>query len=127
MHDFDRPAIRSLADLETRWLARRKYWVQRLGRLRLGVEPIEEQLARYRRVTWVLTAVPGFVAGFILVLFAVFRRPDIGLIVAALLFLPIAIGAWVGHALLVSRARQYLAEQNEYLRQKDLLERGIIR
>ncbi len=115
----------SLAELETRWAARRKHWARTLGRVRLGVEPIEEQLARYRLVTWVLTAVPGFVAAFILVLFAVFRRPDIGLIVAGLLFLPIAIGAWVGHALLVSRARHYLAERDEYLRQKERLQGGI--
>src|ERR1039457_4354291 len=127
MHDDDQAATLSLPDLETRWSARRTYWARKLGRLRLGVEPIEEQLARYRRVTWVLTAVPGFVSAFILVLFTVFQRPDIGLIVAALLFLPIAAGAWIGHALLVSRGRRYLVERDDYLSAKERLESGISR
>ena len=48
-------------DLESRWRMREKQWRRKLGRLRLGVEPIEEQLARYRRVTWVLTAVPAVI------------------------------------------------------------------
>ena len=71
-----------------------------------------------------LTAIPGFVARSFC-LFAAFGRPDIGLVVSALLFLPIASGAWLGHALLVSRARQYLAERDEYLRQKERLQSGI--
>src|SRR6516225_6052938 len=82
MRDHNQLGASSLAELETRWAARSKHWARKLGRVRLGVEPIEEQLARYRRVTWVLTAVPGFVAAFLFCLFAVFGRPDIGLFVA---------------------------------------------
>ena len=43
-------------------------------------------------MTWMLTAVPGFLSTALLTLFSVFGRPDIGLVVAALLFLPIAAG-----------------------------------
>ena len=46
-------------DLEARWRLRENHWRRKLGRLKLGVEPIEEQLTRYRRVTWALTAVPA--------------------------------------------------------------------
>ena len=87
---------------------------RKLGRLRLGVEPIEEQLTRYRRVTWVLTAVPAFLSTFLFCLFAVFSRPDVGLVVAALLFLPICSGAWLGYLGLTRRARRYMAELNDY-------------
>jgi hypothetical protein len=115
----------ALSDLESRWTARRKYWARKLGRLRLGVEPIDEQLTRYRRVTWVLTAIPGFLSAFIFCLFAVFGRPDIGLVVAALLFLPIALGAWLGYSLLERRGRRYLAELDEYNRAKERFETEI--
>jgi len=114
MHDQRQPQAASLSELERSWIARRKYWAGKLGRLRLGVEPIEEQLTRYRRVTWVLTAVPAFLSTFLFCLFAVFRRPDVGLVVAALLFLPICSGAWLGYLGLRRRARRYLAELNDY-------------
>ncbi len=110
----EKPAPSSLADLEAIWQARRAYWARKLGRIRLGVEPIEEQLTRYRRVTWMLTAVPAFVSTVIFTLLTVFRRPDIGAVAAALLFLPIVAGAWLGYFLLQSRARRYLVELDEY-------------
>ncbi len=108
------PTANSLADLDAMWSARRTYWARKLGRIRLGVEPIEEQLTRYRRVTWMLTAVAGFLSTALLTLFSVFGRPDIGLVVAALLFLPIAAGAWLGFFLLQRRGRRYLGELAEY-------------
>jgi hypothetical protein len=104
----------SLADLETRWSARRSDWVRKLGRLRLGVEPIEEQLSRYRRVTWMLTAIPGFLSAVLFTLFTVFGRPGIGVVVAALFFVPIASGAWVGDFLRERRGRRYLVELENY-------------
>jgi hypothetical protein len=119
MNDNDQPPTLSLPDLEARWSARRQYWARKLGRLRLGVEPIEEQLTRYRRVTWMLTAVPGFLSTFLFCLFAVFGRPDIGLFVAGLLFLPIVAGAWLGYFLLQRRGRRYLAELDDYHRAKE--------
>ena len=45
-------ASKDLAELESRWRVRERNWARRLGRLRLGVEPLEEQLTRYRRTTW---------------------------------------------------------------------------
>jgi hypothetical protein len=68
-------------------------WRRKLGRLRLGVEPIEEQLARYRRVTWALTLIPLGVGAIFLILFTVFGRPDIGLILITTLLLTIRVGA----------------------------------
>ena len=106
-------------DLESRWRLRENQWRRKLGRLRLGVEPIEEQLVRYRRVTWALTAVPALLGLMFLTLFTVFGRPDIGLIFDAIVLLPIVIGAWLDYALLASRATRYLAEFGEYLREKD--------
>src|SRR5579872_2698036 len=94
----------ALEDLETRWRLRESDWRRKLGRLRLGVEPIEEQLDRYRRVTWALTVVPCLLGVFFFTLFAVFRRPDIGLVLVAVLLLPIVLGAWWDYAMLARRA-----------------------
>jgi hypothetical protein len=55
-------------------------------------------------------------------LFAVFGRPDIGLIVDAVILLPIVAVAWFDYALLARRARRYLEERCQYLHEK---ERGI--
>ena len=59
-----------------------------------------------------------------LTLFTVFGRPDIGLIFDAVVLLPIVVVAWLDHALLARRARRYLAELSEYLREKELQTRG---
>jgi hypothetical protein len=107
-------------DLESRWRLRENHWRRKLGRLKLGVEPIEEQLTRYRRVTWALTAVPAVIGLMFLTLFTVFGRPDIGLIFDAIVLLPIVIGAWLDHALLARRARRYRVELGEFLREKEL-------
>jgi hypothetical protein len=111
-------------DLDSRWRSRESRWRRKLGRLRLGVEPIEEQLARYRGVTWALTAVPSVLALMFLTLFGVFGRPDIGLIFDAIILLPIIIVAWLDYALLASRAKRYLAELGEYRRDKALITTG---
>jgi hypothetical protein len=106
-------------ELETRWRHRENQWRRKLGRLRLGVEPIEEQLTRYRRVTWGLTVVPSVLAVFFLTLFTVFGRPDVGLILVSIVLLPIILGAWFDYALLSWRARQYLAEAAAYSSEKE--------
>jgi hypothetical protein len=103
-----------LDDLEARWRLREREWRGKLGRLRLGVEPIEEQLARYRRVAWGLTVIPGIMAVMFLSLFSVFGRPDIGLAVVALLFVPIILSSWLGHKSLERRAGTYLAERARF-------------
>lgn len=70
---------------------------QPAGRFRVGPEPIEDQLARHRRVTLGLTAVAGGVGLMFLALFAAFRAPLIGLVVAGVLIGPIIAGAWLNH------------------------------
>src|SRR6266540_118303 len=100
--------------LDAAWHVRQRYWRRKLGRLRLGVEPLEEQLARYRRVTWMLTAIPLVLAAMFVSLFAAFRRPDIGLIVALVLFCPIVVLAWLDLALLQLRVARYTQELQEY-------------
>ena len=109
----------SLADLEAAWSTRKTYWASKLGRLRLGVEPVEQQLARYRRVTWMLTAIPGFLSAMLFTLFAVFGRPGIGAVVAALFFLPIVSGAWIGYFLLDRKGRRYLVELRNYQTERE--------
>jgi hypothetical protein len=116
---MERKASMPEDDLESRWRLRENEWRRKLGRLRLRVEPIEDQLTRYRRVTWVLTALPSFLALVFITLFAIFGRPGIGLVVAAILWLPIVIGAWFDYAILARRARRYLAESSEYCRLKE--------
>jgi hypothetical protein len=117
-------APKSASELEAEWLLRRAFWARKLGRLRIGVEPIEEQLTRHRRVTWMLTAVPGLLSIALFSLFAAFKRPDIGVCVAALLFVPIAAGAWLGEFLRDRRGRAYLAEWAEYERAKAAIQSG---
>jgi hypothetical protein len=90
--------------------ARRRYWRRKLGRLRLGAEPIEEQLARYRRVTWMLTAIPIGIGLMFVGLFAAFDRPDVGALLSAVLLAPVVLVAWADDALLRARARRYLRE-----------------
>jgi len=106
-------------ELESRWRHRENQWRRKLGRLRLGVEPIEEQLTRYRRVTWALTVVPSVLAVMFLTLFTVFGRPDVGLILVSILLLPIILGAWLDYVLLSWRARRYLVEAEAYLNEKE--------
>jgi hypothetical protein len=100
------------------WEARQLYWRRKLGRLRLGAEPIEEQLERYRRVTVVLTVIAAALALVFVSLFTAFGRPDVGAVVAFVLFAPVVATAWVDHALLRRRAAGYLAELREYERSR---------
>lgn len=93
-----------------RWESRRRYWKRKLGRLRLGVEPLDDQLARYRRVTWLLTAIPLAMGLFIVALFTAFKRPDVGVVFASVLFLPIIAIAWIDFGLMAWRASCYERE-----------------
>ncbi len=112
---------KDLNDLETQWSERERAWARRLGRLRLGVEPLEEQLDRYRRTTWALVIVPGLIAVLFLALFTAFRRPDIGLVVILILFAPMMLFAWMDYARLKRRAAAYLAERARYEEEKERL------
>ena len=113
---------KQIEDLDTQWRLREGRWRYQLGRLRLGVEPLGEQLVRYRRVTWALTVVPSLLALMFLTLFGVFGRPDIGLIFVAIVLAPIVVGAWIDYTLLAKRARRYLAEHDEYVLRKSQME-----
>jgi hypothetical protein len=113
---------KQIEDLDTQWRLREGRWRYQLGRLRLGVEPLGEQLVRYRRVTWALTVVPSLLALMFLSLFGVFGRPDIGLIFVAIVLAPIVLGAWIDYTLLAKRARRYLAEHDEYVLRKAQME-----
>ena len=94
-----------LEELEAQWRSRKAQWRYKIGRLRLGVEPLDEQLLRYRRVTWALTVVPSLLGLIFLTLFGVFGRPDIGLVFVLIILAPIVVGAWVDYMLLASRAQ----------------------
>jgi hypothetical protein len=96
------------------WDKRLPYWQRRLGRLRLGAEPIEAQLTRYRRATWVLSIIVFAMAAFIVALFTAFRRPGIGLVFALVLFGPIGILAWIDYGLLRWRANRFERERREH-------------
>jgi hypothetical protein len=98
--------------------ARQVYWQRKLGRLRLGAEPLEVQLARYRRVTWMLTAVPLAIGLMFVALFTAFGRPGIGMIVALILLLPIVLLAWLEYGLLARRAAHYAREQAEWAQRR---------
>ena len=89
---------------------RQREWQAKLGRLRLGAEPLEVQLERYRRVTWMLTAVPAGLAFFFFLLFSAFRRPGIGAVVALSFSVPIIVIAWVDFLRLRNRACAYWRE-----------------
>src|SRR3954469_8121357 len=107
---------RNELDGDEAWRERERYWRRKLGRLRLGVEPLEDQLARYRRVTWMLTAVPLAIGLMFVGLFAAFRRPDVGLVLVSVLLLPIVAVAWLDYARLRLRAGRYLRERGEHER-----------
>ena len=66
--------------------------------------------------TWALTAVPSILGVFFVTLFTVFGRPDIGMILVALVLLPIVMGAWWDYAIMAGRARRYRREADEYSR-----------
>ena len=90
---------------------RRAYWERKLRRLRLDAEPIEEQIAKYKRVTWALTIISTIMALMFVALFSAFRRPDLGLLFAAILFGPIVSLAWLDFKKLERDALAYLAER----------------
>jgi hypothetical protein len=69
--------------------------------------------------------VPAILAVMFVALFGVFGRPEIGCVFAAIVLLPIALGAWLDYALLVRRARGYQIEHALHLREKELRGRAL--
>jgi hypothetical protein len=96
------------------WAERERHWRRKLGRLKLGVEPLEEQLARYRRATGMLSVVTALNALMFVALFAAFGAPKVGLIVSAIILLPIAAFAWLDFKMLERRAAAYERERRAF-------------
>ncbi|HWE37547.1 MAG TPA: hypothetical protein VG406_13340 [Isosphaeraceae bacterium] len=88
----------------------RRAWARRLGRLRLGAEPLSVQLERYRRTTWALTIVCSIVAAMFFAIFTAFRRPDLGALFATILFAPVIALSWLDFARHRARALAYIRE-----------------
>ena len=109
---------KDLSELEASWSVRERQWARRLGRLRLGAEPLEEQLTRLRRTTWALALVASLIALFVLTLFTVFGRPDIGLVVILILFGPMILFPWLGYTRLKRRAAEYLVDHARFEEEK---------
>jgi len=66
-----------------------------------AAETLDEQLARRRAACWALTGVTTAIAAGFFALFAAFDRPDLGVALAAMLWLPIVVFAWRDHARVV--------------------------
>ncbi len=90
-----------------------RYWQQRLGRLRLGVEPLAEQLGRLWRVTWALTIIPGLMGLVMVGLFAAFGETRIGLILVGVLLAPIVALAWLDYGRLADAVADYEREHRD--------------
>jgi hypothetical protein len=108
------PTPSSPNDNASSWAEREAYWRRKLGRLKLGVEPLAEQLDRYWRVTWALTIVPAAMAAMFLALFAAFRAVGVGLAIVGLILVPVVAVAWVDYFRLKNRAARYESERREF-------------
>ncbi len=86
------------------------YWGTRLGRIRLGVEPVEGQLEIIHKMTWVIIGVVTFFEVFFMSLFLGFGRPDIGLVLVGISLVPIELMAWFDYIKLKNRVKEYLDE-----------------
>lgn len=113
------PIADPIAELDERWRERLTRWRRKLGRLRLGVEPLETQLDRHRRVAWAITAVAGGMAVFFIALFGAFGRPDIGLIVASSFPGLILASFWIGYLRLARNARAFEREYDDYRAERE--------
>lgn len=102
---------RSPIETDQDWAEREVYWRTKLRRLRFGVEPLAEQLEKYRMVTVVLSCVCGGIAAMFLAIFSAFHRPEVGAVVDLVLFVPILSIAWRDYRTLAGRVRAYEAEK----------------
>ena len=104
------------APSDPEWELRLQYWRRRLGRIRLGVEPVEDQVAKYRRATLMLSAVVLGLALIFLSLFTAFRRSDVGAVLVLVLLVPIVGFAWIDNTLLLRRVAAYQRDLREHER-----------
>ena len=96
------------------WPDRQRAWQRRLRRIRLGAEPVEEQVERLRRVTWGLTIVAAGIGLLFFALFAAFREPLIGLVFGGGLTGPIIALAWWSFVRTRRAAVAYLRERDDF-------------
>jgi hypothetical protein len=89
---------------------REKFWRRRLGRLRLGAEPLSDQLERHRRSTYALSVISAIVAAMFVALFSAFRAPITGLVMASVILGPIVILAWWDFRRMERGAAEFEAE-----------------
>lgn len=101
-------------DFVAEWAGRQRYWARKLGRLKLGVEPLSDQLTRYHRATLTLSVVVGALAVMFVGLFAAFGKPAIGAVVAAVLLGPIVGFAWIDQKRLERLAARYEGERRAF-------------
>jgi hypothetical protein len=99
------------SDTDQDWSERELYWRSKLRRLRFGVEPLRVQVEKYCRVTITLSSVCVIIAVMFLTIFAAFGRPDVGLVVVLVLFVPIVGLAWLDYWKLAARVAAYEAEK----------------
>jgi hypothetical protein len=100
-------------DASANWPDRQREWRKALGRIKIGVEPIPEQVERLRLVSLVMTVVSGGIGAIFIALFTAFRHPWIGLTVAGVIVGPVIASSWIGFARLKARADRYLREKEE--------------
>jgi Flp pilus assembly protein TadB len=112
MRHGQRKACMTPDEVNKEMRTRRDEWQARLGRLRLGAEPIQEQVARQRRVTWALTLVMTMLGLLFFSLFTGFGRADIGAVLVGVLVGPILVIAWRDYHRMANRARTYLEESD---------------
>jgi hypothetical protein len=93
--------------------ARAAYWRRRLGRIKLGVEPIPEQVERHRKVAVVFSAIATGIALMFVALFSAFRQPLVGVALGLILMGPLILICWLDFLRLRSRATAYLREQEQ--------------
>ena len=102
-----------LIESDQDWADREMYWRYKLRRLQFHSEPLSEQVEKYRRVTVVLSGVVGGMALLFLLLFSAFGRPDIALLLDAILFAPMIGIAWFDVLKLSKNLKAYELERKK--------------
>jgi len=91
--------------------AREIDWQRKLRPIRVGAEPILDQLRRRFQAMLLMTGLTSMIALMMLAIFAGFGRPDVGLGVAGLIVLPVTSWIWLDYLLLRSRTFAYWRER----------------
>src|SRR5262249_51762806 len=112
-------ARRPVVKTPGKWAEREEFWARELPRLRLGAEPIADQLKRLRRTTWALTIVPAIIGVMFVALFWAFGSPALGLAVASVILGPMVVLAWLEYCSIRRRAARYESERRAWLQQDE--------